>query len=263
MNPPNYSPASIGLLDRFVGIYIYSHELGFLKRPYREFFKTVESTASPAHLSACLDACKRYYEYLLQIPEDLYANFTALQWSLMVQTTLVLSRLTFVMASRCGWDPEATRTNIPLGMYLDALCFRFQSHSATPAVNGTPAKNPDMLYVFFLILSSVKKSYARRVAKIAPAVFSPEYSTPSGLARGHCPILDPSLRPYFDVDETSLSNWDIGHGRAVSRPVGHDDGQLGRGGLSGVTLVLGIDEGSIRVLQYCMKLRITKGVIFG
>lgn len=212
------SPAHIALLERFIGIHIYSHELGFLKRPYREFYKTVESTASLAHLSACLEACKRYFEYLLQIPEAHYADFTALQWSPMVQSILILSRLTFVMASRCGWDAESTRTNIPLGMYLDALCFRFQSTSATPAVNGTPARNPDMLYVFYLILSSMKRSYARRIAKIEPKTFNPEYSTGTGLARGHCPILDPTLSQYFDLDEYSLSNWDMAGGSIDPSP---------------------------------------------
>lgn len=203
----------IALFERFVGIHIYSHELGFLLKPYKNYFKQVESRASQAHLIACLEACKKFFEYLLSIPEEYYADFTAFQWSLMVQAVLVLSRLTFVMASSFSWDPDTTRSNVSLVMYLDALCFRFHNTTSTPAVGHTPPKNPDILYVFKMILTSVKKSYERRVAKIEPNFVPIEQPNNIGIARGHCPILDPSLNVYFDsdidMDSTYGGSWDL------------------------------------------------------
>lgn len=210
-------------------------------RPYRDFFKQVESTASLAHLQACLTACKAFFEYLLQIPESHYRLFTAFQWALMVQSTLILSRLSFVLASRSGWDAATTRANVPMGMYLDALCFRFQSTSATPSNNGIPPKNPDMLYVFYLILSSVKRSYNRRVDKIEPKVFNPELSTSTGPARGHCPVLDPGLSEYFDVDEfSSEGNWGFGNANGIGSRVSGMDFDVGYGGAFG----MGVDTPS-------------------
>lgn len=194
------SPAHIALFERFIGIHIYSHELGLLLKPYREYFKKVESTATQSHLLACLEGCKRFFEHLLSLPEGYYAQFSTFQWSLMVQAILVLSRLTFVMASSFSWDPETTRSHVPLVMYLDALCFRFHNTTLTPAVRSTPPKNPDVLYVFSMILASVKKSYERRVAKIEPNFVTVLQSNNIGIARGHCPILDPSLNVYLDGD---------------------------------------------------------------
>jgi len=196
--------AHIALFERFIGIHIYSHELGFLRRPYREYFKQVESTASQTHLLACLEGCKSFFEYLLSLPEGHYAQFSTFQWSLMVQATLILSRLTFVMASSFSWDPDTTRSHVPLVMYLDALCFRFHNTTSTPAVGSTPPKNPDVLYVFKMILASVKKSYERRVAKIEPNFVPVLQPKNIGIAHGHCPILDPSL------DSSYGGSWDLG-----------------------------------------------------
>jgi len=110
----------------------------------------------------------------------------------MVQATLVMSRLTFLMASSRNWDADTTRSNIPLVMYLDALCYRLQALSSANPRAGTP-RNPDPLFVFKMVLSSVKKSYEKRVANIKPDVFVVD-------RRGHCPILDPSLQQYFSFD---------------------------------------------------------------
>lgn len=110
----------------------------------------------------------------------------------MVQATLVLSRLTFLMASTRNWDADTTRSNVPMAMYLDAMCYRFQALSSANPRLGTP-RNPDHLYVFKMILSSVKKSYEKRVADIKPDLFRVD-------RRGHCPILDPSLQQYFNAD---------------------------------------------------------------
>jgi hypothetical protein len=206
-------PAHIALFERFIGMHIYSHELGFLRRPYRGHYKTIESTANQDHLSRCLEACKRFFEYLLSVPEFHYANFTAFQWSLMVQATVVLSRLTFVMASNLGWDPETTRSHVPLVMYLDALCFRFQSLSMVSSLGTSTPENPDILYVFKMIISSVKKSYECRVSDIQPNFFAAERGNGIGIARGQCPISDPSLSIYLDSDDSSYGgSWNLSGG---------------------------------------------------
>jgi hypothetical protein len=179
------------------GIAVYSHELGFLRRPYRDHLLS-PATASQSHLSSCLEACKKFFEYLLSIPQDAYPNFTTVQWCHVVQAILVLSRLTFLMASKMGWDADTTRSNIPLVVYLDCLCYRFQQLSSTQSDNEKPPKNPDGLYVFKMIMGSVKRSYERRVAKIAADFFTVEHGNVVGDFKGHCPMLDPNLTVYFD-----------------------------------------------------------------
>ncbi|KAG0647752.1 Transcription factor himD [Hyphodiscus hymeniophilus] len=213
----------VGLADRFANITIYSHELGFLRRPYRDVLKSADpdTPANQSHLFSCLDACKRFFEYLITIPEIEYTKFCTVQWAAVVQSILVLSRLTFLMASNQNWTPEITRANIPLVMYLDALCYRFQAVSSTdtPTSSSERAKDPDVFYVFKLILSSVKKSYERRVAAIAPKSFIVEMGKAVGPARGHCPMLDPNLSVYFDQnlemqidDSTYGGSWDYMNG---------------------------------------------------
>ena len=192
--------AHITLFERFIGIYIYSYELGLLLHPYRNYFKKVESTASQSRLLACLEGCKGFFEYFLSLPEAYYAQFCIFQWSLLVQTILVLSRLTFVMASSFTWNPETTRSHVPLVMYLDAFCYRFHNTTSTPAEGSKQPKNPDVLYVFKMILTSVKNSYERRVAKIASNLAPASTPQSVGVASGHCPMLDPSLKVYFDND---------------------------------------------------------------
>jgi hypothetical protein len=149
------------------------------------------------------------------MPESQYAEFGTLQWALLVQATVVLSRLTFVMASTRAWDADNTRANCPLGMYLDALCYRFQTLSATPSSGTSVPRNPDILYVFKMILASVKKSYERRVAKIILEPATAEVG--SRISKGHCPILDPSMKPYWDNDNSSFgSSWETGIGSTPS-----------------------------------------------
>jgi len=110
----------------------------------------------------------------------------------MVQSTVVLSRLTFLMASTRNWNSDTTRSNIPMAMYLDAMCYRFQALSSANPRIGTP-RTPDHLYVFKMVLSSVKKSYEKRVANLKPDMHAVD-------KRGHCPLFDPSLQQYFDID---------------------------------------------------------------
>lgn len=202
-------PAHIVLAERSAAISIYSYELGFLRRPYRNDVRNIASSALPSHLTACLTACKSFFEYLLSIPEALLAHLSTLQRSLMIQAILVLSRLTFIMALTMSWDPDTTRANIPLSMYLDALCYRFQALSSTTpsGPNDPPPKNPDVLYVFKMMMGSVKKSYERRVSKIQPNVVE-VYS--AHIVKGHCPITDPSLSVYFDNGFDELGNWGSG-----------------------------------------------------
>ena len=191
--------ANIALAEHFTAICVYSYGLGFLKKPYRKHIPTIVTTASQSHLTGCLHTCKRFFEFLLSLPESSYLNFSTLQWSLMVQSTLVLSRLTFLMATTRNWDADTTRSNIPMVMYLDAMCYRFQALSSANPRAGTP-RNPDPLYVFKMVLSSVKKSYEKRVANIMPDDFAVDH-------RGRCPVLDPSLQQYFNAEVSGESTY--------------------------------------------------------
>jgi hypothetical protein len=159
--------------------------------------------ANPAYLESCLQASKAFCEYILSLPETTYSKFTAVQWGMLVHVILVLSRLTFLMAASLGWDSDTTRSNVPLIMYLDALCYRFEHLSVIPAgITETP-KNPDVIYVFRMILKSCKKSYERRVSKIEPGFLVVDHSNVIGVARGHCPILDPTLNPLFEISDST------------------------------------------------------------
>jgi hypothetical protein len=124
----------------------------------------------------------------------------------MVQAVLVLSRLTFLMAANLGWDSDTTRSNVPLVMYLDCLCYRFQHLSSTPSDTTETPKDPDVLYVFKMVLGSVKKSYERRVSKIEPGLLIVDHDNAIGLARGHCPILDPTLKPLFEFSDSTYGD---------------------------------------------------------
>ncbi|TVY94479.1 hypothetical protein LAWI1_G001210 [Lachnellula willkommii] len=197
----------MALAERFVDISIYSYELGFLRKPYRDHLRSQENKAPviQSHLTNCLDASKRFFEYLLSLPEASLLGFTSAQWGLMVEATLVLSRLTFLMAANRGWDSNTTRTNIPLVMYLDCLCYRFQhlSSTKTSSEDDNHPKNPDVLYVFKMLLASVKKSYERRLGNIKPESFVVQHGKAAGVAMGHCPIMDPSLSVYLNSPKDS------------------------------------------------------------
>ncbi|TVY30151.1 hypothetical protein LHYA1_G001118 [Lachnellula hyalina] len=197
----------MALAERSVDLSIYSYELGFLRKPYRDHLRSQKDNAPlvQSHLTNCLDSSKRFFEYLLSLPEASLLGFTSVQWGLMVEATLVLSRLTFLMAANRGWDSNTTRTNIPLVMYLDCLCYRFQhlSSTKTSSEDVNHPRNPDVLYVFKMLLASVKTSYERRVANIKPESFVVQPGKIAGIAMGHCPIMDPSLSPYFNSPKDS------------------------------------------------------------
>jgi hypothetical protein len=150
---------------------------------------------------------------------------------------LVISRLTFVIASTLAWSPETTRTNVPLVMYLDCLCYRFQHLSCTPANANEPPKNPDVFYIFKMVLGSVKNSYEGRVAKITPGFLdmgtsgmgsAGSASAPASAAaataaaagsvmKGHCPVLhDKSLNVFWDKEVL-----DSTYGSGIS-PLGYE-----------------------------------------
>ena len=193
------------MADHFANITIFSHELGFLRRPYPS---SPPLSFPPTHLTSCLVACKSFFETLLSIPETLYPHFSTVQYAMVIQAILVLSRLTFLMAATLNWDASTARANIPLVMYLDALCYRFQALSPTPTPSSgseTP-KHSDALHIFSMVLGSVKRSYVRRVESIQPVTFLVDPS----LARGpHCPMKDASLRAYFDQDVDSAYGGDL------------------------------------------------------
>lgn len=199
---------------------VYSYELGFLRRPYRDHLLSTASAGPPnaLHLENCLAACKRFFEYLLSLPESRYLQFTVVNWAQLVLSILVVSRLTFLMAANKGWDASTTRANIPLAMYLDALSFRFQHLSSTPSDGADPPKNPDVLYIFMLVLGSVKRSYERRVDKIEPELLTMDPNNPSSFTRGHCPIMDPNLSVYFRTPDSTYSSGSSFDTEGISTP---------------------------------------------
>ncbi|RDW65554.1 hypothetical protein BP5796_10246 [Coleophoma crateriformis] len=241
--PPTQLLPFVGLAERFLNICIYSHELGSLRKPYHhanQILETSNDSDSPTHLAKCLMAGKRYFEFLLSIPETNYWDLTTVLWGNIVQTILILSRLTFLLAALNDWDADTTRENIPLGMYLECLCYRMQSLSrmaklmvsqAAPAgdskgtsTTATTATTPDVMFVFYLVMQSVKTSYERRVSNIKPNFFFVENGVAVGGARGHCPMMDPNLNPYFEPREETAwhsnggeAEWDA-EGKQVEIP---------------------------------------------
>jgi hypothetical protein len=225
--------AIVSIAERFVGLQVYSQQLGLLKRPYKVHLELSAHSEPPrvGHLWSCLDSCKKFFEYLLSIPEGIYATFTTVQWASMVQGVLVLSRLTFVMASTLGWDADTTRSNIPFAMYLESLCYRFQHLSATPGsweVGGVGmAKEPDYLFIMKTMLENVKTSYERRVAAIEPGFLSPERGHTGGISSsgaaaaaaavgGKCPVFDPTLQAIFSTPDFAAYEESVNMGTTPS-----------------------------------------------
>lgn len=187
----------MSLFERFIGIIVYGYQLGVLLKPYRP---KPHSQEKRLYLQNCLVASKAYFEYLLSIPEPYYASFTCVHWGQVVQAILILSRLTFPLASNMGWDSDTTRTNVPLIMYLDCFCFRLEKLSPPPSREAS--KIPDALHVFTIILDSVKKSYQRRVANIKPEISEP-FGSKTGPLKRHCPMNDPDLSEYLELDDSA------------------------------------------------------------
>ncbi|KAH6712351.1 hypothetical protein BKA61DRAFT_485453 [Leptodontidium sp. MPI-SDFR-AT-0119] len=167
----------------------------------------------------------KYFDYLLSLPESMYLQFTSIHWGYVVHATVAMSRLTFAMAAKLGWNAETARSQVPLVMYLDCLCYRFQILSSVPARTAEPPKHSDVYHVFQMILGSVKKSYEKRVSKLVP-----EPPIGNNFATGHCPMMDYSLNVYFDpLVSMDASSFDLsGSGTpsiestASSVPLYHD-----------------------------------------
>lgn len=89
------------------------------------------------------------------------------------------------------------------------------SSTSSSSDNGHCSTNPpDVMFIFKMVLGSVKTSYERRVANIQPNFFFVENGNAVGAARGHCPIKDPSLGVYFEsAEEDSIGGgWEVGAG---------------------------------------------------
>lgn len=96
---------------------------------------------------------------------------------------------------------DTTQSNIPLLMYLDCVSFRCQQLTTTPSNGIEPPRHPDAHYVMDMMLGSMKKSYEKRVAGIQPGFFAINEGNVIGVARGSCPVTDPSLKGYFNNAE--------------------------------------------------------------
>jgi hypothetical protein len=166
---------------------------------------------NPKHLTSCLEAIKKYFEYLLSIPAAEYTTFTTVLWSIMVQAIVVLSRLLFPISSCPDWDVAFAREYAPLSMYLDCLCYRVQGLSSTSPDQGEGPKNPDGAFVFRMVLESIKRTYEKRAAlsvtqleRLDASVecvtpISDQGSSSAGSAGFRCPMRDPSLKAYLDA----------------------------------------------------------------
>ncbi|KAH9219738.1 hypothetical protein DL95DRAFT_404483 [Leptodontidium sp. 2 PMI_412] len=222
----NSTPENVKNQATFMEIVVYGQPLGFFRMPYRDFLRdTGYRPMNIAHLMSCLNACKKYFDYLLSLPESMYLQFTSIHWGYVVHATVAMSRLTFAMAAKLGWNAETARSQVPLVMYLDCLCYRFQILSSVPARTAEPPKHSDVYHVFQMILGSVKKSYEKRVSKLVP-----EPPIGNNFATGHCPMMDYSLNVYFDpLVSMDASSFDLsGSGTpsiestASSVPLYHD-----------------------------------------
>lgn len=205
----NTKQASVGIADRFVGVCIYSHRLGFMQRPFRqrEFVATTASTPShTSYLYHCQQAIKRFFEHLLSIPESNYWEFTMVQWASIVISVINASRLTFVMAAEKKWDPDTTRQSIPLGMYLDCFCYRLGTLSSYDESN-TNEQQPDAMFILKKLLGNVKQSYERRVSKIGPQNFVSNDGTAVDDIKTRCPMFDPGMSHYLERQSETLSMW--------------------------------------------------------
>jgi hypothetical protein len=192
------------LAERFLTINIFSHDLAF-SHPIPE---QRERHLNPVTLSRCLEACKKFFESLLSIPSAQYDAFTNIEWSNIIQSIIILSRLSFPLPRCPGWDVVAAREHAPLSMYLDCLCYRMQALSSVPPTETYP-KAPDGPFIFRMVLESIKKSYEQRVALVASSLSSiagqsmnaaAGFQTPaaSPMDKLQCPLKDRELLTYFE-----------------------------------------------------------------
>jgi len=194
----------LGLADRFIDVIMYSGNVGFLHY-YRE---KNDGQLSSAMLSKCAEGCKRFFEYLLAIPSVQFIAFTSVQWSVLIQAVVILSRLSFPVPTCPGWDPQIARETAPLMMYLDCLCYRLGSLSSEPLCSIEPPKNPDAPLIFKMVLESVKKNMETRLGMTIPGSSlllhtEPDNSPGSTVddiatVLSYCPMLDPALVGFLE-----------------------------------------------------------------
>jgi hypothetical protein len=200
------------LAERFLTINIFSHDLAF----FRPIPAQRDRHLNPVTLSRCLEACKKFFESLLSIPSAQYNAFTNVEWSNIIQSIIILSRLSFPLPRCPGWDVVAAREHAPLGMFLDCLCYRMQALSSVPATELNP-KAPDGPFIFRIVLESIKRSYEARVALVMPPLAMAEqgvgasqsngFQTPgaSPMDKLHCPMNDRELLSFFEPISQDLN----------------------------------------------------------
>lgn len=187
---------NFALGERFIEISLYSYDLGLFRREC-----SVERFFNPRNLFSCLDACRRYFEYLLSLPVSKYILFTHVQWGDLVQAIVILSRLSFPITNCPGWDDRVARERAPLLMYLDCLCYRMQSLTSIPAGQVGVPKNPDAPYTFKTVLEFIIKKFNERLEAMDKMAQNMDKSC--NVQHARCPMRDPELAHLFQQDDRS------------------------------------------------------------
>jgi hypothetical protein len=187
------------LAERFLTINIYSHDLAF----FRPIPEQRERHLNPVTLSRCLEACKKFFESLLSIAAAQYHAFTNVEWSNIIQSIIILSRLSFPLPRCPGWDVVAAREHAPLGMFLDCLCYRMQALSSVPPTELNP-KAPDGPFIFRMVLESIKKSYEQRIALVTPGLSSIADQSMSAAAGSQTPVASPMDKLHCPMNDREL-----------------------------------------------------------
>lgn len=187
------------LAERFLTINIFSHDLAF----FRPLPDQRERHLNPVTLSRCLEACRKFFESLLSIPALQYHGFTNVEWSSIIQSIIILSRLSFPLPRCPGWDVVAAREHAPLGMFLDCLCYRMEALSCVPPTEPNP-KAPDGPFIFRVMLESIKRSYEQRVALVTPSLSSIADESMNAARGCPAPVANPTDKLYCPMNDRQL-----------------------------------------------------------
>jgi hypothetical protein len=195
--------AELELTNRYMDISIYSYNIGCLKSPPEQ-----QNWRIPRGiLEKCVLSCKRYFEYLLSTPTTFFCGFTVVQWSSIIHTIVVISRLSFPLSICWDWDGSFAKEHAPLCMYLDSLCYRMQNLSQAK-VSDSERNDIDAPMFFKLILDSVKNTFGERLS-YAPPPYTASVGDPQPvdvLPNLHCPMLDPDISYLMDPFRCSTTN---------------------------------------------------------
>lgn len=221
VNKTNLELALLALYHKHTHLSVYAHALRLLRRPYRPFVPgTAEVIPSPDHLHTCLRLGASYLQHLLSLPTQDYTHFATIHWSQLIHSLVALVRLTFLIAHVENWSAETTREKVGLSMYLEALCFRFGSLSSIPqssseaglesneseksGMNGNKPKRKhfDKYFIMHSMLSTLKKTWERRVEAIAPKT--------STISKGKCPIFASEMAPVLENSSLNFNFDDMG-----------------------------------------------------